>query len=156
MSTMKQEVESITCGDFGLEEKHQFKPFDIVFESSGSPLGHVALGMILAGPIVIPSFSDGSGTDFGFKPLDVKDPAEWGMGWHAFVVHDFVREDVVLCSARHLHKLEENQMSGYIPFDHGTGKMRGVLGLLALADKFYGYKEPVTIMTRLLKKMEQE
>lgn len=151
MSIMQQSVPTIECESFPLEDEYKFQPFDIVFERSGNPRGHVALGMVLAGPISIPYFEDGCASGYAFKPLDIKNPDEWKMGWTAYVVSDFVRQDVCLVPARSLTLLKEEPTSGYIPFDQGTAQLRIPLGLIELADKFYQNSKERSILSSNLK-----
>lgn len=150
-----QQVPTLSCHGYELEDQYRFQPLDIVYENSGNPHGHVALGVVLAGPISIPSFEDGCASGFASKPLDIKNPDEWKMGWWAYIVFDLSRQITTLAGARSLHKLEENPMSGYIPFDHGTAQLRVPLGLIELADRFYVNNDETSHLQIFIKQSKQ-
>ena len=121
------------------KEETVFKPMDIVFEkSSGNPDGYVSLGVVLLGPLYIPHFEDGVASEYSKKPLDVQNPDEWRQSFEAYVVFDLCKQTYAICVSRQLVKLDGIMQEGYIPFDQGTGRLRTVLGLIGLADKWYG------------------
>lgn len=128
-----------TVGEVGFTEEKKFDPMDIVFENAtGNPYGYVSLGVILMGPIYLPYFEDGVASDYAKKPLDIQDPNEWRQTVESYIVYDLSKQDYAFCSAKSLNKLEKEMQTGYIPFDHGTGQLRVSLGLIKLAENWYG------------------
>lgn len=137
---MLQTVKSIECGEYPLESEYQFEPLDVVY-SQGPCVERLSLGLILAGPMLIPSFDDGSGSGYSEVPFVFKDPREWHMGFYAYIVFNFDTQSNIICVARSLKKLPENRLTSYIFFDHGSGSLRVPLGLLEFAKKLESIKE---------------
>lgn len=132
---MIQMVKSVECGEYPLESDYQFNMLDIVHGKE------MSLGIILAGPILIPDFDHGSGSGYSEEPLDFKSPQEWRMGFHAYIVLDFDSQVHKICIARQLKKLPENRLTSYIFYDHGSGSLRLPLGLTKFAEKLESIKE---------------
>ena len=141
-----------TVAEMMYKEETVFKPMDIVFEkSSGNPDGYVSLGVVLLGPLYIPHFEDGCASEYAKKPLDIQNPEEWQRTFEAYVVFDLCKQTYVICVSRQLMKIDGSVQEGYIPFDQGTGRLRTVLGLIGLADKWYGKKETKFLETMNIK-----
>lgn len=117
-----------------LEEKAELKPMDICYSLSHPYIG---IGIVLMGPINIPYFTTGSGSQYANKPLDIQNPEEWANTYPAYIVYDLNEQIHKICSTNYLKKMDGNRNEGYIPYDHGTENLRCNLGLIELANKWW-------------------
>lgn len=108
-----------------------FKFLDIV-GNSDKPLC-----LILAGPFPIPYYSDGCTSLSAFTPLDIQNPKEWTQTFDAYVCWDLETQQHVICNSINLRLVDLDQYTAAHLFDSGTTKLRGILGLIHLANKLY-------------------
>ena len=120
---------------FWNKQEDFFKPMDIVYSNG---YRGIPLGIILMGPMAVPFYHDGLLSEVASMPLDIENADEWQQTFDAYLVYDFVNEDYVICGHQSLHKLDKNIMSAHVPFDLGSGKMRMILGLIEMSNKWHG------------------
>lgn len=144
------EIPSISDNVEIIEPKEQwFKPGDIVYEP-----GQVQIGIILMGPIAVPYYSDGVASTFAFTPLDIQNKEEWKDTFTGYLTFDLVNQSYEICDGCNLHGFDEAITEGYIPFDLGTGQLRAALGLIKMAEKWYG-KSASGILDKFLVKQPE-
>lgn len=119
----------------------KFKKFDLVY-CRAEKIGGNSIHVVLLGPLDIPYFLDGVASDLAFKPLDPTDPAEWANHFKGYVVFDLYTEDYHVFAENSMRRCDEYSLyhQGCVPFDNGTGRLRVILGLIRLAEKWWGGK----------------
>ena len=109
----------------------KFKPF----QKDGSIL------VILTDPIEIPFYEDGIASNFSLVPLEITNPNEWTRTFTGYICWNLCEQKHEIHSHSNIQEInffDERVTEGYIPFDHATGRLRGILGLLKLAYHYYG------------------
>lgn len=110
-----------------------YNKFDIVYGSG------INISLILSGPIEVPTYDDGVASDYSMEPLDIQNPNEWARTFTGYIVYDLIKDRHEIVSINQISgKYNGDITEGYIPFDLGTGRMRLTLGLISLAEKWYG------------------
>ena len=118
-----------------MEPTKNYKPFDLVYGSQSS------LMLILTDEMEIPYYHDGCGSQFSKTPLDIQNPNEWKDTFSAFIGYDLSADKhIIIPKSRIRGKYDGDSQEGYIPFDNGTAKLRLNLGLVQLAEKWWGKK----------------
>lgn len=130
-----------------------FEQFDLVYHLNKSPI-HV----VLMGPLEIPYFEDGIAADFAFTPLDPTNPEEWAQTFTAYITFNLLTVSYEILAEHSLKRCEEEPLfnQGHIPFDQGTSQLRVVLGLIRLAERWWGGKHSGYLDSHLCKKDEKE
>lgn len=112
----------------------KFKSMDLVWG------GRRDLCIVLLGPLDIPYFQDGCGSNFAFTPLDITNPDEWKSTDRGYITYSFDSRSYAIYSEFNMKLVEQEGIKeeGHIPFDKGTANLRECLGLIKLAHKWYG------------------
>lgn len=104
------------------------------------------ISILLTGPIDIPYFHDGMASNSAWTPLDITNPDEWKDSFSAYICFDLSKgENFILAESDYVEKYSGDVTEGYIPYDHGTSNLRLSLGLVKLADKWYGKSSAETL-----------
>lgn len=98
----------------------------------------VQFGVVVVGPLEIPHYYDHVGSEASWWPLNIDDSQEWKSTFTGYIIWDLTKDDYKVEAERNINKIERKPLNGYIPFDQGTGKLRGALGLIKLAHSWYG------------------
>lgn len=98
--------------------------------------------VVLTDSMEIPYFESGMASDFAFKPLDITNPDEWRQTFTAYIVYNVTKDRHEIRAAHSIEKWDEKYLTdqSYIPFDQATDRMRAILGLLKLSEKWAGKK----------------
>ena len=73
--------------------------------------------------------------------LIFRNPEEWKEEYEAYICFDLLAQKYVVLPGEDTNetkKFDGEIGDGYIPFDHGTARLRTILGLIKLAEKWYG------------------
>lgn len=122
---------------FWYKEEEFFKPMDLVHSSDSYG---IQFGIVLMGPISVPYYEDGCASDYSSVPLDIENEKEWQQTFDGYIVYDLVNDDHRIISHDRLTKINKD-MHGYVPFDHGTSKLRLTLGLIQVSSKWKNVDE---------------
>jgi hypothetical protein len=112
------------------EIMNSFKPFSLVQKPNTNIIYVVVLG-----PLKVPFFKDGLGSE---DPIDFEDPNEWSDSFVGYLCWNTLVEDYEVINANNLRVFIKDTMNAHIPFDHGKSRLRGILGLIRLAEKMNG------------------
>jgi hypothetical protein len=113
-------------------------PLDVKFLDIVS-CSEASLAAVVMGPLELPYYEDGMASKFASVPLDIQNPEEWKQTFPAFILWDLIKQTYVIVAGYNIHyKYGGDVTDGYVPFDLASGKLRGVLGILELAEKWYG------------------
>jgi hypothetical protein len=95
------------------------------------------IGIVVAGPMMVPCYYDGVASAIAFEKWDITDPKNWKDTLTSYVVWEFkaerysVQENITL--------IERNEpIDGSWLFDHGTTMLKAALGLIQNSTKLYG------------------
>jgi hypothetical protein len=108
-----------------------YNKFDIVscYQSS--------FALILMEEFHLPYYKDGVASELGSKPLEILNPEEWENTCSAYIGFCLIKnEHIIITNIK--YKYDGDVMEGSIPCDYGTSKLRLTLGLILLAEKWYG------------------
>lgn len=101
---------------------------------------HEDLFVIISDTLEISTFHDCCGSRAAGEPLDIQNPEEWVEMFEGRIAYSFLQHRHIVVSENHLletYRISEHN-DGYVPFDHGTARLREILGLIAFADKLWG------------------
>jgi hypothetical protein len=126
------------------------KIFDVVYTHKND------ICVVLITDLDVPYHHDGIASDAAFIPLDIQNPEEWKQTFKACVCFDLVNQDYKIISTAQLKVFDGEVTDGYIPYDKGTSKIRSILGLIKLADKWYGSPPKDKTLAKHLKKYDRK
>ena len=87
------------------------------------------------GPISIPYYESGAGSEAAANPLDIENEDEWQQTFDGYIVFNLQSDNYDIVGHSSLKKIDKS-LHGYVPFDHGSSKLRLAFGLLQMCGKW--------------------